>query len=144
MKPSDQHIPMIGQGDRKYAELEDIIFEPMPGKVVAEVIGDDEFFDDSRLLIRPQTIKIPRTTARVIAIYEPFLLDDGVTESKPYVAVGDLIIFGVMSGTSIKLGNKQCVVIRETEILTKFRNATKAQIDTAGVVRGEFDDLDEG
>jgi co-chaperonin GroES (HSP10) len=142
MSQNDSNIPILGQGNqKKYAEIGDVIFEPMPGKVVAEVIGDDEYLDEKKLLLRPQTMKIPRTTAKVIAIYEPFLLDNG-QESKPYVEVGDIIIFGVMSGTSIKMGERMVVVIRETEILTKIKNATAAQIEQTGVARGEFDDLE--
>lgn len=94
-------------------------FKPMPGKIVVEVIGDSDYLGASKLIIAPASAENPRTTGRVIAVYEPFLLD-GDIESTPYVNKGDIVIFGRFTGTDVKIGRdrKRIIILKEADILT--------------------------
>ena len=102
------------------SEQEGVIWEPMPGNIVVEVIGDTERVGSLGIIFAPANREVPRTTGKVIAIYEPFLNDDN-TESAPYVAVGDIVIFGRFTGTEISYDRKKVVVLKEADILTKVK-----------------------
>jgi co-chaperonin GroES (HSP10) len=118
-----------------------IRFEPAPGKIVAKVVGESEFLDKGRLIIAPSTRANPRTTAIIIAIYEPFM--SGEHETKPFFDVGDKVIFGMHSGIEIEYGrNEKVIILREQEILTKVF-ADDEDLPEVGVAsNGTFDDLD--
>lgn len=94
-------------------------FKPMPGKIVVEVIGDKEKLG-SGILFAPPTLHNPRTTGRVIAVYEPFTFGSDSQESEPFVQVGDIVLFGKFSGTEIELDRKKWIVLKEADILTKL------------------------
>lgn len=99
------------------AKIGRLTFRPMPGKIVVVGIGDNERIG-SGVLFAPQTLRVPRTTGRVIATYEPFLLDEekGI-ESSPYVKVGDIVVFGQFSGTAIELEQGMVFILKEADIL---------------------------
>lgn len=118
-------------------------FRPMPGKIVCKVIGERDTYG-AGLILKPATRINPRTTAEVLFVYEPFLLDpanDKETES--YVKVGDKVIFGLHSGIEVEYGNEKVIILREQEILC-IVEASDDTIAVTGVAGGAFDDLDEG
>jgi co-chaperonin GroES (HSP10) len=95
-----------------------VIFDPMPGKIVAKVRTTEQQ-SGIILLSDPRFSRI----AEVVAVYEPFNLHidrpDEMTEA--YVKVGDLVIFGQHSGTEVSVGRDKVIVLKESEILTKIR-----------------------
>jgi co-chaperonin GroES (HSP10) len=95
-----------------------VIFEPMPGKIVAKVRTTEQQ-SGLILLSDPAHSRI----AEVVAVYEPFSLHldkpDEMTEA--YVSVGDLVIFGRHNGTEVSVGRDKVIVLKESEILTKIR-----------------------
>ena len=120
-----------------YQQIE---FKPMPGKVVVEVIGDSEFLGTSKLIIAPASSENPRTTGRVIAIYEPFMIGDNLDiESSPYVNKGDIIIFGRFTGTDITMGRerKKVIVLKETDILCVVKITEGDEADVLQSVEAE-------
>ena len=96
-----------------------VVWKPMPGKIVVKVLGDTER-SASGLLFLPATREIPRTTGEVIAIYEPFTFGTGedAEYSTPFVKVGDVVIFGRFTGTEITFRDEKVIVLKEQDILT--------------------------
>jgi len=103
---------------------EEIVFEPMPGKIVCELLSSELETGAGLILLRdPNSSRI----AKVIAVYEPFNYHtdrpDDLTE--PFVGVGDLVIFGKNNGTEITVTldgvRKSALVLTEKEIMTKVR-----------------------
>jgi co-chaperonin GroES (HSP10) len=119
-------------------------FKPMPGKIVARVVGERDTYG-SGLILKPATRVNPRTTAEVVAVYEPFLLDNSNPESETssYVQVGDIIIFGLHSGIEIEYGEEKVIILREQEILTKVIVQKPEDISRIGVEMPDHSDLDE-
>lgn len=116
-------------------------FRPMPGKIVVRVIGERDTYG-SGLILKPASRINPRTTAVVLFVYEPFLLDpanDKETES--YVKVGDKIIFGLHSGIEVEYGAEKVIILREQEILCIIE-ANDDTIAATGVAAGTFDDVE--
>lgn len=97
------------------AKMGRVTFRPMPGKIVVKVIGDNEKIG-SGLLFAAATREIPRTTGRVMAVYEPFLVNNEETQS--YLKPGDLVIFGMFTGTKVEIDRATVLVIKEHDILT--------------------------
>jgi co-chaperonin GroES (HSP10) len=115
-------------------------FFPMPGKIVAQVIGEREVYG-AGLILRSPTVNNPRTTAKVIAVYEPFMVND--TETESYVKVDDIVIFGMHSGIMIEYGLEKVIILREQEILTIIKVEDEEAVEEIGVAReGTFDDID--
>jgi co-chaperonin GroES (HSP10) len=110
----------------------------MPGKIVAKVIGERGVYG-SGIILKPATVRNPRTTAEVIAVYEPFLVNNEETEA--YVQVGDKIIFGMHSGIEIEYGTEKVIILREQEILTKVETDDVSDISVVSNTAG-FDDLE--
>jgi len=99
-----------------------IIFDPLPGKVVCELLANQLETGAGIILLRdPGTSRI----AKVIAAYEPFRYPEEEEVTEPAVKKGDYVIFGKHSGTEITVSfdghRKQAIVLKETEILTKVR-----------------------
>jgi co-chaperonin GroES (HSP10) len=130
---------MIDSSDEKLLP----VFEPMPGKIVAQVVGERGVYGTG-LIVKPSTVRNPRTTAIVIAIYEPFLLDQkDDRETEAFVKVGDTIIFGMHSGIEIEYGAEKVIILREQEILTKVKLRNPDDISKMGVAtEGTFDDIE--
>lgn len=127
--PDDGPIDTEGMPGQKLREIRDklrkkqatigrLTFRPMPGKIVVRVIGDNEMIG-SGILYGAPTREVPRTTGRVIAVYEPFLIGDNQDiESKPYVDVGDIVIFGQFTGTKVEVERTVILILKEHDILT--------------------------
>lgn len=120
--------------------LNKIKFRPMPGKIACQIVGERDTYGGG-LLIKPPTQRNPRTTAKVIAVYEPFLVNE--TETESYVKVGDIVIFGQHGGIAVEYGSAEPVIIlREQEILC-IVEADEDTLASTGVAPGKFDDLEE-
>lgn len=130
------------KGDSPKPELK-VKFRPMPGKIVCQVVGETGTYG-SGLILKPATRVNPRTTAKIVAVYEPFLLDpsneDSQTES--YLKVDDIVIFGLHSGIEVEYGSEKVIILREQEILCIVEASAEAIAQT-GVAPGAFDDLEE-
>lgn len=113
---------------------------PMPNKVVVEVVEDRRTWDREGRFIKPDTIAQPRTTGKVIAVYEPFLTDED-EEVSSYVKEGDFVVFGKHGGIELQFGDEKVVVLAEREILTKvvFYGNEPEQVQHTP---GRFDDLE--
>ena len=114
---------------------------PMPNKVVVKVVEDKTTWDRAGRIIKPDTIAQPRTTALVIAVYEPFV-DSQDNEVGSYVQVGDYVVFGKHGGIELAFGEEKVVVLWEKEILTKVVFNEPAAPAAAQFPTEPFDDLE--
>jgi co-chaperonin GroES (HSP10) len=118
-----------------------ITWEPMPGKIVVKVVEERDHFRSGGIIVKPPTVQQPRTTGRVVAVYEPFTDVNDSQETTAFVEVGDLVIFGKHSGIELEFGDERVVCIRESEILTKVVLSDPEDASKVGVAAGKFDHL---
>lgn len=99
--------------------ITEVVWEPMPGKIVVEV-DKNEITRGGLILLRDPTNS---RIGRVKAIYEPFNLHldkpDEMTEA--YVKVGDIVVFGRHSGVEVTVERTTVIILKEAELLTKVR-----------------------
>ncbi|MDX1681484.1 MAG: co-chaperone GroES [Phycisphaeraceae bacterium] len=64
----------------------------------------------------PEGAKEKPQTAKVVAVGPGKLKDDG-TRAEMNVKKGDTVVYGKYAGTEITLGDKEHVIVRESELL---------------------------
>ena len=70
-------------------------------------------------IVIPDSAAEKPTRGEVVAVGSGKVLDDG--KVRPIeVKVGDTILFGRYTGTEVKLGNEEYVVMREDDIMAVF------------------------
>lgn len=138
-----QLVGASGQPVSSTKPLGKVTWLPMPGKVAVRVVGERETFDRAGLIIRPVTNRRPRTTAVVIAVYEPFMDYGDKEESTPFVEVGDTVVFGIHAGVEVEFGGEQIIILREQEILTKVKVESPEDLADVGVKASAHADLIE-
>lgn len=67
-------------------------------------------------IIIPDNAKEKPAEATVVAVGNGKLLNDG-TVRKPDVKEGDRVLFGKYSGTEVKIGGEEHLILREEDIL---------------------------
>ena len=67
-------------------------------------------------IIIPDTAKEKPVKAEVIAVGTGKMLDNG-TRQPMQVKVGDKVLFGKYSGTEVKIGGEEHLILREDDIL---------------------------
>lgn len=122
--------------------LGSIEWQPMPGKVVVKVLGERETYGKAGLIIRPQTVLQPRTTGKVIAVYEPFIDYGDKEETSSYLTAGDIVVFGRHSGVEVEFGGDKVVILREQEILTRVKIESPEDVQHLGVAARDLDDVE--
>ena len=70
-------------------------------------------------IIIPDTAKEKPQEGEVIAVGAGRVLENGERQS-PDVKVGDKILFGKYSGTEVKYGDEEYLIMREDDILAKI------------------------
>jgi len=88
---------------------------PLQDRILVERI-ESAGMTKSGLLHIPDAAKEKPAEAIVIAVGAGKVLDNGDL-AKPQVNVGDQVLFGKYSGTEIKVGGKDQLIIREDDIL---------------------------
>jgi chaperonin GroES len=103
-------------------------FEPIFGKVIIKVTKDAERKYGSLYL--PQRSMARSTIGTVHAVYKAATLSDGAV-AEPEVSVGDTVIFGQFTGTTLEIGSELFVVCKEHDLLTKvsFPSGTPPEIE---------------
>jgi chaperonin GroES len=67
-------------------------------------------------IVIPDTAKEKPIQGEIVAVGQGKLLEDG--KVKPLdVKVGDKVLFGKYSGTEVKIGNEELLVMREEDIM---------------------------
>ncbi|HHP50869.1 MAG TPA: co-chaperone GroES [Moorella mulderi] len=90
------------------------MLRPLGDRVVLKLRTQEEKTEGGILL--PDTAKEKPQEGEVVAVGPGRLLDNG-TRVPPEVKVGDVVVFSKYSGTEVKYGGKEYLIIRESDIL---------------------------
>lgn len=77
-------------------------------------------------IIIPDTAKEKPQQGEVIAVGDGKILKDG-TRQPLDVKAGDRVLFGKYSGSEVKIGDEEYLIMREDEILGVFTTTAKAK-----------------
>jgi chaperonin GroES len=87
-------------------------------RIVVKPLENDEETTGGGIII-PDTAKEKPQEGEIVAVGPGKLLDSGERQA-PSVAVGDKVLYGKYSGTEIKFGGADLLIVREDDILAKF------------------------
>jgi chaperonin GroES len=70
-------------------------------------------------IVLPDTAKEKPQRGEVLAVGPGKLLENGKRAAME-VSVGDTVLFGKYSGTEVKVGGEECLIVRESDLLAKL------------------------
>ena len=70
-------------------------------------------------IVLPDTAKEKPQRGEVVAAGPGKMLEDGKRAALE-VKVGDIVLFGKYSGTEVKVGGEECLIVRESDLLAKL------------------------
>jgi len=88
--------------------------KPLGDRVVVEALEAEEVRKSG--IIIPDTAKERPSEGRVVAVGPGRRTDEGERVS-PEVKKGDRVLYGKYSGTEVKVGEKDYLILRESDIL---------------------------
>ncbi len=96
-----------------------LIIEPMAGRVAVEFIDAP---DKVGMLYLPETAQGERgTCGRVIATCADYSKDG--QEYEPLFKVGDVLVFGKYTGTTVTVNRHKVIILREVDVLCRVHSA---------------------
>ncbi len=93
--------------------------KPLGDRIVIKPLEQEE--EKVGGIIIPDTAKEKPQEGEIIAVGPGRILDSGERQA-PSVAVGDKVLYGKYSGTEIKYGGEDYLIVREDDILAKLEN----------------------
>jgi chaperonin GroES len=91
---------------------------PLGDRIVVKPLEDESETTGGGIII-PDTAKEKPQEGEIVAVGPGKLLDSGERQA-PSVAVGDKVLYGKYSGTEIKFGGEDLLIVREDDILAKL------------------------
>ena len=91
---------------------------PLGDRIVVRPLEDESETTGGGIII-PDTAKEKPQEGEIVAVGPGKLLDSGERQA-PSVAVGDKVLYGKYSGTEIKSGGEDLLIVREDDILAKL------------------------
>ena len=91
--------------------------QPLGDRIVIKPLEQEE--EKVGGIIIPDTAKEKPQEGEIIAVGPGRILDSGERQA-PSVAVGDKVLYGKYSGTEIKYGGEDYLIVREDDILAKL------------------------
>ncbi len=91
--------------------------KPLGDRIVVKSLEEEE--EKVGGIIIPDTAKEKPSEGEVVAVGPGKLLESGERQEVS-VAVGDKILYGKYSGTEIKYGGEEYLIVREDDILAKL------------------------
>jgi chaperonin GroES len=88
--------------------------KPLHDRVLVKRIDEEQEVRGG--IVIPDTAKEKPQEGEVVAVGEGKVLDNG-TKVKMSVKAGDRVLFGKYSGSEVKLGDEEFLVMREDDIL---------------------------
>lgn len=88
--------------------------KPLHDRVLVKRIEEEEEVRGG--IVIPDTAKEKPQQGEVIAVGDGKILEDG-TKVQMSVKAGDRVLFGKYSGSEVKLGDEEYLIMREDEIL---------------------------
>jgi chaperonin GroES len=102
---------------RTCKEEKQMPIKPLYDRIVVKRIEEEE--QKIGGIIIPDTAKEKPQEGEVIAVGAGRVLENGERQA-PDVEVGDKILFGKYSGTEVKYGDEEYLIMREDDILAKI------------------------
>ena len=99
-------------------------FRPLHDRVVVRRIEAEE--KTAGGIIIPDTVKEKPSEGEIIAV-GPGGRDEAGKLIKPDVKAGDRILFGMWSGTEVKIDGKELLIMKESDILGVIEEAAAAK-----------------
>ena len=93
---------------------------PLGDRIVVKPLEDEDETTGGGIII-PDTAKEKPQEGEIVAVGPGKLLDSGERQA-PSVAVGDKVLYGKYSGTEIKFGGEDLLIVREDDILAKLED----------------------
>jgi chaperonin GroES len=93
--------------------------KPLSDRILVKPLEQGE--DKVGGIIIPDTAKEKPQEGEVIAVGPGKILENGERQAMS-VAVGDKILYGKYSGTEIKYGGEEYLIVREDDILAKIED----------------------
>lgn len=90
------------------------MLRPLADRIVVKESSEEERTEGG--IVLPDTAKEKPQEGEVIAVGPGRLLEDG-RRIPPEVKVGDKVIFAKYSGTQVKVGGEEYLILRESDIL---------------------------
>lgn len=90
------------------------MLKPIGNRVLLEVVKEEQ--KTASGLVLPESAKEKPQTARVVAVGEGKLLENG-THAKIAVSVGDQVLFEKYAGAEIKFQGTEYLVVKDTDII---------------------------
>jgi chaperonin GroES len=91
--------------------------QPLDDRIVVKRLEAEEKTAGGILL--PDSAKEKPQKGEVLAIGPGKMLENGKRAAME-VAVGDKVLFGKYSGSEVKVGGEECLIIRESDLLAKL------------------------
>ena len=88
--------------------------KPLGDRVLVEALEAEEVSKSG--IIIPDTAKERPSEGKVVAVGPGRRTDEG-ERVEPEVKKGDRVLYGKYSGTEVKVGEKEYLILRETDIL---------------------------
>ena len=89
-------------------------FRPLHDRVLIKVLDSEE--KTSGGIIIPDTAKEKPQEGEVVAV-GPGAINDGGKLTPMDVKVGDIVLFGIWSGTEVKIDGKEYSIMKESDIM---------------------------
>ena len=89
---------------------------PLDDRIVVEPMEAEEKTAGGILL--PDTAKEKPQKGKVVAVGPGKLLDDG-KRAAPSVKKGDIVLYAKYGGSEVKVGEKEYLIMRESDVLAK-------------------------
>ena len=93
--------------------------KPLGDRIVVKSLEQEE--EKVGGIIIPDTAKEKPSEGEVVAVGPGKLLESGERQAVS-VAVGDKVLYGKYSGTEIKFGGEEYLIVREDDILAKLED----------------------
>jgi chaperonin GroES len=91
--------------------------QPLDDRIVIKRLEAEE--KTAGGIVLPDTAKEKPQRGEVIAVGPGKLLDSGKRAALE-ISVGDIVLFGKYSGTEVKIGGEECLIVRESDLLAKL------------------------
>jgi chaperonin GroES len=89
-------------------------FRPLGDRVVVRRVAEDQKTPGG--IIIPDTVQEKPQEGEVISV-GPGALDDSGKRVAPEVKKGDYVLFGKWSGTEVKIGGEELLIMKESDIM---------------------------
>src|SRR5258706_4707869 len=94
-----------------------IELQPLDDRIVVRRLEAEE--RTSGGIVLPDTAKEKPQKGEVVAVGPGKQMDNG-RRAEPEVKVGDQVLFGKYSGTEVKVGGEDVIIMRESDLLAKL------------------------